>query len=59
MHPAIKAVAFIFAAFILTNWLIAGHDNIIEGPPETPDVTLVPPSPSPGPAPEPVQQDLQ
>lgn len=33
---ALKTAAFIFAAVVLTHWLTAGHDEIIEGPPETP-----------------------
>lgn len=38
INTAAKTVALIFAAFILFHWLSAGHDNIIEGPPEIPDV---------------------
>lgn len=28
---------YLFIAFVLFHWLTAGQDEIIEGPPETPD----------------------
>lgn len=41
---ALKAAGLIFAAFVLIHWLTAGHDEIIEGPPETPGISFVQPS---------------
>lgn len=41
MTTALKAAGLIFAAFILIHWLTAGTDEIIEGPPETPDTSYV------------------
>lgn len=39
MPLLLKACALILALLVLGHWLTAGHDNIIEGPPETPDVS--------------------
>ena len=35
-----KWTAYLFIAFVLFHWLTAGQDEIIEGPPETPDHSL-------------------
>lgn len=40
MTAACKVAALIFAAFILLHWLTAGTDDIVEGPPETPETSL-------------------
>lgn len=29
-----KLIGYLLIAFVLFHWLTAGHDNIIEGPPE-------------------------
>lgn len=47
MIIALKALGFLLVFFIAIHWLTAGVDNIIEGPPETPDVTLYQPSQTP------------
>lgn len=36
----LKTGGLIFVAFILVHWLTAGQDEIIEGPPETPDYSI-------------------
>lgn len=33
----LKWIGLLFAAWLLFHWLTAGQDEIIEGPPETPD----------------------
>lgn len=42
MHfrAALKILALAFAGFVIFHWLTAGHDQIIEGPPETFDFSV-------------------
>lgn len=37
MKTLAKWMFYLFIAFVITNWLTAGHDRIVEGPPETPE----------------------
>lgn len=43
--PMLKFIArwmlYLFIAFVLFHWLTAGQDEIIEGPPETPDHSII------------------
>jgi hypothetical protein len=39
MPLLLKTLGLILALLVLGHWLMAGQDNIIEGPPETPDVS--------------------
>lgn len=47
IEAVLKTLAIIFMAYVLFHWMTAGHDEIIEGPPETPDTSLIQPSPTP------------
>lgn len=44
MRTILKWIFFLFIAYVLFNWMTAGQDEIIEGPPETPDSSLATPS---------------
>lgn len=40
LKSVLCAIGFIFVTLVLMHWTSAGQDNIVEGPPETPEVTL-------------------
>lgn len=46
-NAILKACAFIFVFLVLVHWLTAGTDEIVEGPPETPDHSLIQPATTP------------
>lgn len=44
MRTLLKWLGFLFLAFVFYNWMTAGQDEIVEGPPETPETVLITPS---------------
>lgn len=42
MKTIVKWIGYLLIAYILFNWFTAGQDEIIEGPPETPETSLTP-----------------
>lgn len=43
MMQALKVAALVFVFFMLLHWFNAGRDDILEGPPETPEHSFVQP----------------
>lgn len=40
MKTLLKAVGLIFVGFLLCHWMVAGQDEILEGPPKDPFSTV-------------------
>lgn len=41
MTEFLKYIGIVIAALILGHWLTAGHNDILEGPPETPEQSSI------------------